>query len=342
MMKKTKVKQGTLEWEKLRERRIGSSEIFDIVRYYATDTELWNCGINAEDFRREKPFTSVWSLYHKMINSGFYKKAALGPEDALYGHAAEGYGVKVLSRARKKKLSPGEVYIDDYFIASLDIAGVAEEIDCVSFDYGTGTPKPGQKFVCEQKTVRPALLSHGIPYKYIIQAQYQILSTHKDFYILQIMVLDNDTAFERGRIYQMPPKKRYEYLDDNMTVAHYYFKNNPALARLIETAKERFINDVENLREPKAYIATDSQQNIIESIRENALFNAELTLPYDLEPYIKAKEKEDRAKMAREQELQRIITAAKENNACRFKSETATALFCKNGRFMVKEREAID
>ena len=54
-MKKVKLKQGTLAWEKARESRIGSSEVFDIVRYYSTDEELQNCGINAEDFKSEKP-----------------------------------------------------------------------------------------------------------------------------------------------------------------------------------------------------------------------------------------------------------------------------------------------
>ena len=66
-MKKAKLKQGTLAWEKAKATRIGSSEIFDIVKYYATDEELQNCGINAEDFRLEKPYTTVWALYHKIL-----------------------------------------------------------------------------------------------------------------------------------------------------------------------------------------------------------------------------------------------------------------------------------
>lgn len=50
-MQKIKIKQNTLGWEKLREQRIGSSEVFDLVRYYATDEELQNCGISADKFR---------------------------------------------------------------------------------------------------------------------------------------------------------------------------------------------------------------------------------------------------------------------------------------------------
>ena len=82
MLKKTKLKQGTLAWEKARATRIGGSEVFDIVRYYATDEELQNCGINAEDFKSEEPYTTAWALYHKIINDGVYKSEALAPEYA--------------------------------------------------------------------------------------------------------------------------------------------------------------------------------------------------------------------------------------------------------------------
>ncbi|MEG2021596.1 MAG: hypothetical protein RR087_07460, partial [Oscillospiraceae bacterium] len=78
-MKKTNLKQGTLAWEKARESRIGSSEIFDIVRYYATDEELQNCGISAEAIRAEKPYTTTWALYHKMQNDGIYQRGELPP-----------------------------------------------------------------------------------------------------------------------------------------------------------------------------------------------------------------------------------------------------------------------
>ena len=108
-MKKIKLKQGTLLWEKARATRIGSSEVFDIVRYYASDDELQNCGINAEDFRNEKPYTTAWALYHKLMDDGIYKKEALDPEYAEYGHAVEPYGVYVLQKGRAKKLRPGEV-----------------------------------------------------------------------------------------------------------------------------------------------------------------------------------------------------------------------------------------
>ena len=163
-MKKVKLKQGTLAWEKVRQSRIGSSEIFDIVRYYSTDEELQNCGINAEDFKSETPFTSVWSLYHKLRNDGLYRKAAIEPENAEYGHATEPYGVKKLQTGRANKLRPGEVYISDRLIASLDISGIAEEIDCVPFCNGSGTPQVGQRFVCEQKSLRPNVIKKSLPY----------------------------------------------------------------------------------------------------------------------------------------------------------------------------------
>ncbi len=335
-MKRVNLKQGTLLWEQARENRIGSSEVFDIVRYYATDEELQNCGINAEDFRAEKPYTTAWALYHKMIDDGIYRREALAPEFAEYGHAVEPYGVKVLQKGRTKKLKPGVVYANKRLIASLDIEGIAEEIDIRSFDYGHGKPKIGQRFVCEQKTMMPIAIKNGVPFKYIIQAQYQILSTKADFFILQFMILKDDTVFNRGKICQMSKKKRFEYLDNNMDVYHYYFQNNEHLAQLIRECLNRFLVDVDTLREPTPFLENDSTQNIIESIRINALYNDKLELEYNLDEYMVAKEVENRAADKRKSILQGIIEKAKESNACRFRSwDGTTALFAKNGSFRV-------
>lgn len=339
-MKRVKLKQGTLAWEKARETRIGSSEIFDIVRYFATDTELQNCGINAENFRNESPYTTAWALYHKVLNDGLYKKEALEPENAEYGHAVEPYGVHILQKGRVNKLKPGEVYMNDRLIASLDVTGKAEEIDIIPFHYGSGTPKTGQRFVCEQKSMRPQVVKNGLPFKYIIQAQYQITKTKADFYILQLMVLDDDTVFNRGKICQMSRAKKFDYLDSHMKVSHYYFQNNEHLSRLIEECIKRFFEAVDNRQEPTPFIEHDSQQNIIESIRQNALYNDTMVYEYDLNAYDKAKQKEDIATENRKNELQKIIEIAKEYNVCRFRSpDGTTALFTKNGRFLIKRPE---
>lgn len=340
-MNKTKLKQGTLEWEKARLTRIGGSEVFDIVRYYATDEELQNCGINAERFKEEKPYTTAWALYHKLLNDGIYQRQSLPPEFAEYGHAVEPYGLKVLQTGRTHKLKPGEVYASDKLIASLDISGVSEDIDVRPFNYGGGFVPVGKKFVCEQKTMMPTVIKRGLPFKYIVQAQYQITMTKADFYILQIMVLGNDTVFERGKITQMTKKKRAEYLKDKMSVNMLYFANNPHLSALIKVCLERFFADVDNRREPKAYIVHDTQKNIIESIRINTAYNKNLTLTYDLTEYLKAKEEADEAEEKRKAELQKITEQAKEYNASRFTTEDGklTGSFSAAGAFLLKERE---
>lgn len=336
-MRRVKLKQGTLAWEKARETRIGSSEIFDIIKYYSTDEELQNCGINAEHFRAEKPYTTVWGLYHKVLKDGFYQSEELPPEFAEYGHAVEPYGVRVLQKGRQKKLKPGEVWLDDRLIASLDIAGTAEAIDVVSFENGYGTPKIGQRFVCEQKTMLPQVIKNGLPYKYIVQAQYQILQTKADFYILQLMVLNDDTVFNRGKICQMPYSKRYKYLDDNMRVSHLYFKNNEHLSSLIGECIKRFFADVDAGCEPMPFIAYDTPRNIIESIRLNVLYNDKLVVDYDLNSYIEAKKAEGDAEQKRKAELQKIVEFAKGNNACRFRAaDGTTAAFAKDGSFRMK------
>ena len=337
-MKKVKIKQGTLAWEKARENRIGSSEIFDIVRYYATDEELHNCGINAEDFKSEKPYTTVWALYHKIKNDGLYHKEALSPMFAEYGHAVEPYGVRILQKGRTKRLKPGEVFLNERLIASLDISGISEEKDIRPYDFGSGKPKIGQHFVCEQKTILPQVIKNGMPYKYIIQAQYQITKTNADFYILQFMVLKEDSEFIRGKVCQMSLKKRYEYLDNNMTVSHYYFKNNIHLSRLIEECIKRFFSDVDNSKEPKPFLEYDSSRNIIESIRLNTFYNDESTHDIDLSFYLRLKSEEDEAISKRKTELQKIVDIAKEKNVCRFKSpDGTTAMFAKDGSFRLRE-----
>ena len=339
-MRKIKIKQGTLSWEKLRETRIGSSEVFDIVRYYATDRELQNAGINAERFREEEPYTTAWALYHKLLADGIYQKEALAPEFAEYGHAVEPYGVKILSESRSKKVIAGEVYIDDFLIASLDVSGVAEDIDIRPFDYGTGTPKLGQRFVCEQKTMTPQKRKGGIPFKYIIQAQYQIEKTKADFYILQIMTLKEDTPFIRGRICQMGKASRFKHLDNNLKVEHYYFKNNIHLGRLIDVCIERFLKDVSNRNEPRAFIENDLQSNIIKSIRLNTNFDYSKRVLYDLKNYALLKEKENKAIERRKREQQKIIDLAMENNSCNFYDNNGfRASFSKSGSLLLKEPE---
>ena len=337
-MKRVKLKQGTLSWEKARSMRIGSSEIFDIVRYYATDDELQYCGFNAEAFRSEKPYTTVWALYHKMQNDGLYKKEALAPEFAEYGHAVEPYGVYKLQKGRQKRLRPGVVYANERLIASLDIEGTAEEIDIVPFDYGRGTPKIGQRFVCEQKSMLPNMVKNGLPFKYIVQAQYQITKTKADFYILQLMVLKiDDTPFNRGKICQMSRKAKYKFLDENMTVTPYYFKNNEHLARLIEKCIQLFFEDVDAHREPRPFIECDDAKTVVESIRLNALYNDKLVFDLDLTEYMKAREAKSNAEKQRMAVLQKIVDIAKENNVCRFNSaDGTTATFDKAGRFIVK------
>ncbi len=341
-MKKTRLKQGTLAWEKARSTRIGGSEVYDIVRYYATDEELQNCGINAEDFREEEPYTTAWALYHKIINDGVYKREVLPPELAEYGHAVEPYGVYYLQKNRKKKLRPGEVYINKKLVASLDISGIAEEVDsCETFSYGKGHPRIGERFVCEQKSMLPQKYKKAIPFKYIVQAQYQLEMTGADFFILQIMVLKEDTPFIRGKICQMSKPKRYKYLDDHMMVKNIYFRSNEHLGQLIKTCLDRFFEAVEKEEEPTAYIALDKQRNIIESIRLNSAFRPDAVIEdYDLSRFAKLRDNSEKCDNELREEMQKIVETAKEKNSVNFNGGNGiTAKFDKIGRFLVKVPE---
>ena len=337
-MKKMKIKQGTRAWETAKETRIGSSEVFDIVRYYATETELQNCGIDAKKFKEELPFVSTWALYHKLINDGIYQKPLLDPALGEYGLAMEYYGLKLLQENRKNKLKKGQVFISDKLIASLDISGVSEEIDVREFDYGTGKIKPGLKFVCEQKTITP--YKDHLPLKYIIQAQYQITMSKHNYFLLQLMMLENDTDFERGKIVSLAntsKRKFIEYVKNKVKVQYIYFNHNEALSQLIKVCLDRFFKDVEQRKEPSPYVQIDSVNNIIISVRQNSFYNPELIKELDLSAFAKSKEIYDEAEKNKKAEMQKIIDFAMKNNCSRFVSPSGhTASFASNGRFLLK------
>lgn len=338
-MKKMKIKQGTRAWENAKETRIGSSEVFDIVRYYATNDELYNCGFDAKMFKEETPFVTAWALYHKVLNDGIYKKPLLEPQFAEYGLAMESFGMRVLQMGRTNKLKKGNVFISDKLIASLDISGISEPIDAKEFDFGGGFVPMGKPFVCEQKTISP--YKHNLPFKYITQAQYQIDRSKSSFYILQAMILDEDTPFERGKIVSLAntsKRKFYDYVQKKVKVQHIYFNHNEAFSRLIDVCLNRFFEDVKHRREPMPFIQVDSVQNIILSIRNNSFYNPELAKEIDLTKYIEAKKISDEAEKKRKNILQEIIEFAMVNNCSKFYSEDGSvASFSANGRFLVKE-----
>ena len=338
-MKKMKIKQGTRAWETAKETRIGSSEVFDIVRYYATDSELQNCGIDAEKIREELPFVSTWSLYHKIINDGIYQKALLDPSLGEYGLAMEQYGLKLLQENRVHKLKKGEVFLSDNLIASLDISGISEEIDCRGYDFGPGFIRAGEKFVCEQKTIKP--FKTTLPLKYVIQAQDQISMSKYKFFMLQLMILENDTDFERGKIVSLAntsKTKFYDYIKDKVKVQYVYFNHNEALSQLIKTCLDRFFKDVKERKEPKPFLESNKVSNILVSIRENSFYNPDLTKEFDLSGYIEAKEISDDAEKLKSMEMEKIIHFAMENNCSKFVSPTGhKAFFSSNGRFYINE-----
>lgn len=342
-MKKLKIKQGTRAWEEIKEGKIGSSEVFDIVRYYATEEELYNCGIDSQKFKKELPFVSTWALYHKMLGDGVYVKPLLAPELGEYGLAMEAYGQKVLQEGRTIKLKRGEVFASDNLIASLDISGIAESVDVKPFDFGKGSIKVGDKFVCEQKTISP--YRDHLPFKYIIQAQYQITLSRNNFYILQAMILDNDTPYERGKIVslaQTSKKKFFNYAAQCVSVQHIYFAHNEALSQLIRICLNRFFDDVKAKKEPRAFLESNTASDILMSVRQNSFYNPELIKEFDLTRLANCKKLADEANKNKQEAMQEIIDFAMANNCSRFISPSGhAASFSSNGRFLLKEPKVV-
>ena len=198
----------------------------------------------------------------------------------------------------------------------------------------------GEKFVCEQKTISP--YKGHLPLKYVIQAQYQISMSKANYFILQAMILNEDTPFERGKIVALAntnKSKFFDYVKGKVKIQHIYFNNNEALAQLIKVCIYRFFEAVEKREEPAPFIQIDNISNIIVSIRQNSFYNPELAKEYDLTKYIKLKKECDLAELNKRQEMQKIIEFIMDNNCSRLFDSVSgySAFFTSNGRFLLKE-----
>jgi len=87
-MKQLTLKQNTQNWLDYKKDKIGSSEIFGLIRYYITDQELQNVGINSDQFS-EDPYVTAFQLYHKFKNPAIYIEPGFDEHLGKFGKRIE-------------------------------------------------------------------------------------------------------------------------------------------------------------------------------------------------------------------------------------------------------------
>lgn len=280
-----KIKYKSLAWEQARGKRIGSSEVFGLIQYYATDNELLNVGIDPIEFRRENAFYSAFFLYHKMIGTDGLKSESLPISLGEYGLASEAWAEHILKKQGITAESQA-VYVTDRCIASCDLI----------------TPDG----VVEIKTVNRFNRAEGMSWRTNIQHQYQMwvsgIHTGKIFEI----VLKNDNTELRCWLAGLfaGSKKKFLKQMDIIALDFIYEDNyNPAFGVLFEAVMTRFLNDITNRNEPniskiwamdKKHILMDrvkSGLTVIDPIKYNLSDYVEKKSVYDV-----AKEQYDMAK----------------------------------------------
>ncbi len=180
-----KLKQKSNAWLDLKDTRIGSSEIYGLVKYYIKDEELESLGINSTEFK-EKPYTTAWEIWHKFMSKDIYVRKPLEWVLAEYGNSIEKFAFKWIQKKENFKygecaFNEGEVYTNDndIRIASLDIEAMINSTEIFQDSNGNDISlKDDNEFVVEVKAMskfkvsKDKIITSGVDWKYILQLQY--------------------------------------------------------------------------------------------------------------------------------------------------------------------------
>lgn len=257
-MEKLSLKQGGQKWLDLKKTRIGSSEIFGLIKHYITSQELQNVGINTDNFKDEA-YTTAWQLYQKFVNPMLYVEAEFDKNLSIFGRRIEEFSFDYLKKQNKhnSNYSKGGVYFDNLKIASLDIRGKANSLDIIQDSNGFNISladypeflvetKGHAAFVTQSKNVT----TQGADWKFIFQLQYALYLTKTKWGKIFMVSLFNDNEFERGYISGLSKKTALKYIADNSEIFEFVYIARPEYQYLIEKALNRFQFDLESHNEP--------------------------------------------------------------------------------------------
>ncbi len=320
------VKQKTDKWYNLKSNKIGSSEIFALIQYYAKDNELLSCGIQPADIREESSFNTAFGLYHKIKKTKEYFTKPLGRVYADYGTAMETYAKYWLKNQYKASIEQGLVFIDNDCIVSTDIIGSwkdtpIQDINSVYIDI-INNPC----FIVEIKTInswkyQAKTLITGIDWKTILQHQYQLFISGIEWGGILPIVLENDTAEERCFIAGMAQgnkSKFIKYLEPRCKTQIYFIQKIPALRGLFTAVLERFFDDVKNNNEPTMYPDKEEPKAIFNMVRNyQDTFRINVSVDGKIDNFIKSKENFEMAKKEFEKQKDLIINTLYMSKALR-------------------------
>ncbi len=312
------IKQRTNKWFDLRSNKIGSSEIFALIQYYATDNELLSCGIQPKDFREESSFDTAFGLYHKIKKTKEYFTKPLSRAFADYGSAMETYAKQWLKNRYKIDIEDGFVFVDNDSIASTDVIGVWKDTTIQDYNGNYIDVVDNPCFIVEIKTInnfkyQTKTLITGIDWRTIIQYQYQLYISGLEWGGILAMILENDTIEERcyiAGLSQASKSKFIKYLEPKVKTEIYFMQKIPAFRGLFSVVLERFFSDIKNSNEPSMYPDKEESKAIFNMIRNyQDTFRENYVIDGNLSNFIEAKTNFDKAKENFENQKNIMINA---------------------------------
>lgn len=310
-MPRLDIKQRSDEWLKLKETKLGSSEVFGLVHYYITEEELQNAGINRDEFQ-DTPYSTAFELFHKFKNPDLYITEPFTKENRLFGERIEEFAFQYLNNEGKKyntSIIQGGVYVEEGLIASLDIEATANSTDIIQDANGHYISlKDEPRHLMEVKGSSNYLVKSknaeikGVDWKFIFQTQFAMMLAGYSWCRVIVVSLLSDTQFERGLICGMPKQKAMQYIKDHAEIYNFIYKARPEYQYLIKTAVQRFEYDLKANNSPEMpsspnnkliYRLADQQANLL-GTNDKILELDDFNFYFDLENQKKSLDQESK------------------------------------------------
>lgn len=318
-MKKINIKQRSLEWHNLRQKRLGASQAWAIVQHYATDGELLAAGIDPKTARDEinKPYQSAYAIYQQITGNPYPEN--IDPWDSQFGEALEFW-----VRSQYVTAPRADVYYDEFNICSCDM------VDAVD--------GPWNAPIVEIKSRRQ--IADELPLSWQLQVSLQCRAAGERFAgILQVAMKSYDERLRAAIAfaYQKMNKKQFLKCVDAVDKEFDFrtYNRNDRLLALYDVCAGRFWSDVNAGKCPIPKLADEPNASAV-----NVLLGSYVgTGAFDLTRYMELKRRESEIKKELSAEKQAIFNhcvqtgciAVGDNNGNTGKWTSAGSFFVKKG-----------
>lgn len=317
-MKKIQIQQRSLAWLNMRATRVGASQAWAIVQYYATDAELLAAGIDPVVARGDinKPYQSAYALYQQIKGNPYPEN--IDQWDSQFGEALESW-----VRSKYATAPKAEVYYDDLNICSLDMADAVDG--------------PWVAPVLEIKSRRK--IADDLPMSWQMQVSLQCRAkgvTRAGILQIALDAMDEHLRTCVAFAYEKMPRKDFlKYFDGlDKQIDFREFERNDRLLALYDVCAGRFWSDVNADTAPIPTLADEPNASAATVLLGSYVDNTE----YDLTRYAKLKALESRVSAAVKAEKQKIFVACKTNRAATVSDATGrTGKWSAAGAFLMKQ-----